>query len=177
MESDSLTSDDDFIRRFTNCQRDLRAFIVGMTPAKSDADDVLQEVNLALWRKRHLYDASQEFLRWAFGFAVIEIRNFRSRSAKSRMWFNNSVLESMAAAWPHESNTNERRDALATCLQKLGTTERQFVADFYGKQMSAQDLASARGKPLSTVYKILTRARESLRKCVNRSLSQAYHVV
>ena len=110
MNNDPLTSDDEFIRRFTNCQRDLRAFIVGMTPTKSDADDVLQEVNLALWRKRELYDPSQEFLRWAFGFALTEVRNFRSRSAKSRMWFNDSALESIATAWPYESNLSERRD-------------------------------------------------------------------
>lgn len=177
-EGDISGKDDEFVQRITASQRDLRAFIVGMTPSQADADDVLQEVNLALWRKRHLYDHGQEFLRWAIGFAAIEIRSFRSRSARSRCWFSDSVMESLAAEWPQDSSVNEqRRDALATCLQKLGPVERQFITAFYGKQLSAQELANQNGKPLSTVYKILARARESLRECVRRSLLQAYHPV
>ena len=177
-ENDNSACDDDFIRRFSSCQRDLRAFIVGMTPSRSDADDVLQEVNLALWRKRRQYDSRQEFLRWAFGFAVLEIRSYRSRSAKSRIWFNDSVLESVAEAWPHDSNVKEqRREALTYCLQKLGAVEHQFITGYYGKQFSAQELAQTSGKPLSTVYKTLTRARESLRECVKRSIAREYHAV
>jgi RNA polymerase sigma-70 factor (ECF subfamily) len=175
-QSDRSCGDDEFVRRITASQRDLRAFIFGMMPNQADADDLLQEVNLALWRKRHLYDARQGFLRWAFGFALLEIRSFRSRSAKSRLWFNDSVLDLLTAEWPHDSSFNEQcRDALATCLQKLGGVERHFITSFYGQQSSAQDLANESGKPLSTVYKILTRAREALRACVKTTVSQAYH--
>lgn len=167
-------SDDEFIRRFTAIQSDLRAFIVGMTPSRSDADDVLQEVNLALWHKRDAYDQSRDFLRWAFGFAMTEIRSYRSKSARSRLWFKDSVLDSLSESWSSTPNESEdRRDALAVCLEKLGAIERQYVAKYYGKQLSAQDLAKESGRPLSTIYKVLTRARGRLRNCIIRSLAQS----
>lgn len=165
--------DEAFMQLLTRNQRDLRAFVIGVTPTAADADDVLQEVNLALWKKRQLYDRAQDFLRWAFGFAVMEVRNFRNRTAKSRLWFNDELLQLVAEAYPRDSQiVEQRRDALANCVQKLGTVERQFISDFYRNECSAQELASASGKPLSTVYKTLTRSRELLRECIERTLAQ-----
>jgi RNA polymerase sigma-70 factor (ECF subfamily) len=167
------SSDEDFIRRFTSIQNDLRTFIVGMTPSRADADDVLQEVNLALWRKKDSYDQSRDFRHWAFAFAMTAIRSFRRDSARSRVWFNDEALESLAAAWPTgASESEEHRDALLSCLQKLSAEERQYVTQYYGKQLSSQDLAVCHGRPLSTVYKVLARARKQLRDCVERTLAQ-----
>lgn len=50
--TEAIASDDEFIRLFSKSQHSLYAFILGMTHSTADADDVLQEVNLALWRKR-----------------------------------------------------------------------------------------------------------------------------
>jgi RNA polymerase sigma-70 factor, ECF subfamily len=176
VETDNCVSDDEIIQRITRCQRELRTFIVGLTPSQADADDVLQEVNLALWKKRHLYDPQQEFLRWAFGFAVLEVRSFRSRSAKSRLWFGDEALDSLAEEWPSDLSASEqRRDALNTCLKQLAPPQREMITAFYGKRASAHELAARYDKPLSTIYKILTRSRELLRGCVTRSLSQMQH--
>jgi RNA polymerase sigma-70 factor, ECF subfamily len=168
--------DDLFIRCFTSSQRPLYAFIVGMAPSRNDADDILQEVNLALWRKRHLYDRGQDFLRWAFGYAVVELRGFRSRSAKGRLCYSDKVLDSFAAEWPTDLEAEQqRRDALAACLEKLGAGERQLVAAFYCGDVTALELAEATGKPLRTVYRMLERARACLRKCVQSTLAQAQY--
>jgi RNA polymerase sigma-70 factor, ECF subfamily len=177
-DADDLHAEDDdqFIRCFTSSQRPLYAFIVGMTPSRTDADDILQEVNLALWRKRHLYDRTQDFLRWAFGYAVVEIRGFRSRSAKGRLCYSDKLLDAFVAEWPTDLDAEQqRRDALAACLEKLGPNERQLVAAFYCGDVTAQELAEAAGKPLRTVYNMLERARECLRKCVQNTLAQAQH--
>ena len=166
--------DDEFIRRFTMVQSDLRAFIVGMSPSRSDVDDILQEVNLALWHKREAYDSSRDFLRWALGFAVTQVRRYRVKCARNRLWFNEDVLESLAESWSMTSqNSEERRDALVACLDKLGPIERQYIAQYYGRQRTAQKLAEEKGRPVSTVYKVLSRARERLRDCVTRSLTLA----
>src|SRR5262245_19713053 len=45
-------ADEAFMQLLTRHQRELRAFIIGVTPTVADADDILQEVNLALWKKR-----------------------------------------------------------------------------------------------------------------------------
>ncbi len=167
-------SDEEFVRRLTRSQADLHVFIVGLTPTRSDADDVLQEVNMALWRKRHSYEFGQDFRRWAFGFAMIEIRSFRTRCAKSRLKFSDATVEMLAADWPNYWNHAEnQREALTSCLEKLGSREKHCIAAFYGSGSTVHQIAEQINVPLSTAYKILTRARNSLRDCVQRTLGQS----
>ena len=169
-------ADEEFIRRFTASQRDVRSYVVSMTPSLADADDVLQEVNLALWKKRGDYDAKQSFLRWATGFASMEIRAHRSRSARNRLWFSDVSLELLTEAWcaSYETTVEEqRRQALSACLARLHDRDRRIVTAFYAERDSAQDIARQHNRQLSTVYKALTRAREQLRACIDRTLAEA----
>lgn len=173
MAHENSESDGRFMQVLTQYQRNLLAFIVGLTPTLHDADDILQEVNLALWKKRHLYDWDQDFLRWAFAFAGIEVRRFRDRLASQKVWASDTLMDSLADEYPQDLQVaEERREALSCCMQKLGSTEHQFITEFYGKQQSVQNLASTSGRPASTVYKILTRARRALRECVERHVAQ-----
>ena len=168
--------DEAFVGQMTASQRDLRTFIVGLIPHQVDADDVLQEVNLALWRKRHLYDPKQEYLRWAFGFAALEVRSFRSRAAKGRIWFSESTIQSLADEWPDKiSFLEDCRQVLARCLQKLNEADRRVVEAKYGDSRSVKQIANDTEKPLSTVYDTLSRALKSLRNCVRRSQLQSSH--
>lgn len=167
-------NDEEFVSRLTACQRDLRAFVLGIVPQHVDADDVLQEVNLALWRKKHLFDPDQDFLRWAFGFAALEVRSFRSRLAKSRLWFSEETIQTLANEWPDANSFHEDcQHALASCLQKLADAEHEVIEAKYRKRMTTKEIAADTGKPLSTVYKTLTRAIASLRDCVKRHQSSA----
>ena len=145
-----------------------------MVPSQVDADDVLQEVNLALWGKRHLYDCKKRFMPWAVGFAVREIRCFRSRSVKRRLWFSEAAIVSIAEEWQEPDSFAEgSRRFLSGCLKKLAEPERQAIDDKYAKQLSVQQMASNSGKSSSAIYKTLNRALQSLRDCVRRSQLQA----
>ena len=167
-------NDEDFVRLMTSSQRQLRAFIQGLVPHQVDADDVLQEVNMALWRKKDRYDTSQDFLRWAFGFASLEVRGFRSRMSKDRLWFTDSVIESLTQEWPTVAAfSDDSRRSLRTCIEKLGELERSTVESRYAKRLSVNQIAELMERPASTVYKILNRARESLRGCIERSRLQS----
>jgi RNA polymerase sigma-70 factor (ECF subfamily) len=173
-----LASDEEFIRRFGSVQCALHGFILGMVYSKADADDLLQEVNLALWKKRDAYDSRCDFLHWAVGFARIEVNNLRKKYGKSRVLFSDNVLDSLASDWPSNAALDEQRlDALTRCLKKLDPKEHHFVAEFYQRDVSIQDLAKASNIPASTIYKILNRARESLRRCVRLTVAQSEHPV
>lgn len=168
------SDDDEFIRLLTGSQRELRAFVFGLVAHQVDVDDLLQEVNMALWRKRHLYDSDQKFVRWATGFAALEVRSFRSRSAKSRLWYNDSAVDALAGEWPQVGSfADDCREALANCLQKLSHKERRVIEHRYTKGLSVKEIAAETDKPASTVYKILGRAHEFLSKCVKRTQLQS----
>jgi RNA polymerase sigma-70 factor (ECF subfamily) len=168
-DDNTPTDDEDFVRLMASSQRDLRAFILGLVPRRVDADDLLQEVYLDLWRKRRLYHQNENFMRWAFGFAALEVRRFHSRAAKGRLWFSDAAVESLAGAWPQASSfMDDCHQALAACLKKLGGVERQVIEAKYATRLSVKDIATSTGRPMSTVYRILNRGRESLRVCVKR---------
>lgn len=161
--------DEMFVSRMNASQRQLRAFLVGLAPASVDADDLLQEVNLALWRKRDQYDPSQDYTKWAFGFAALELRSQRRKSAQDRHWFSDSTIELLASDWQQSSHfLDDCRLALATCLQKLGKPEREVVEAKYARQLTMKQIASETGRPQSTIYKVFARALKSLRECVHR---------
>ena len=172
--SEHVNNEDEFIRLFSKSQCTLYAFILGMTHSTTDADDVLQEVNLALWKKRHTYDSQFDFLRWAIGFAGVEIKNHRRKYAKSRLLFSDDVLNTLAADWPKDASFHEQRlAALASCLKKIGKVEHHFLGEFYRRDVAVGELAKLSGTPASTIYKILSRARRSLRQCVQRTIAQS----
>jgi RNA polymerase sigma-70 factor (ECF subfamily) len=165
-------ADEDFVSKLTLCQPALQVYVVGLTPCRGDADDVLQEVNLALWRKRNQYKSDQDFTAWAFGFAMLELRNFKSKSAKSRLWFSDAAIQELATDWPQDVTfAEDRRDALALCLQRLAEYDRSVVTAFYGRGAKADEIAIETGASLNRIYKTLTRVRSLLRDCVRRSLS------
>ena len=172
----SLPPDEHFVSQMTASQRALRTFILGLVPDQVAADDLLQEVNLALWRKRELYDSSQDFVRWAFGFAALEVRRYRSRAANDRLWFSDDTIEALASDWPEANDfLDDCERALARCLQKLGNDESQVVKAKYRQRQTAKQIAESMNRPLSTVYKILQRALTSLRHCIKSAELQAGH--
>ena len=176
-ESDGPSrAEDQFVRLFSKSQCVLHAYILGLTRSAADADDILQEVNLALWRKRDQYDLRSNFLTWALGFARVEISNFRRKTAKGRLLFSDDVLNLLASDWPADVGVYEQRlSALAACLQRLREDDRAYVAAFYRQETSVRELAAATGVSASSIYKILHRARESLRRCVKSRVAQSLH--
>ena len=169
-------TDEEFVSQMTASQRDLRAFILGLLAHQGDTDDVMQEVNLALWRKREKYNPEHDFLRWAFGFAALEVRSFRSKAAKGRVRFSDSTAELLAEEWPRiETFVEDSRHWLADCIGRLSDLERSVLEAKYGKQMTVKQISTEIDKPLRTAYKLISRALESLRECVRRKRLQSEH--
>lgn len=162
-------TDEAFVSLLAASQGRLHAFIRGMVPHPGDADDILQEVNLALWRKRRQVSSDDDFLSWACGFAAMQVRRYRSQSAKQRVLFSDAAVDSLVREWSQASSfMDDSRQSLSECIKKLGRVERQVIEAKYSNQLSVKDISTMTGRPESTVYKILIRGRESLRACVKR---------
>ena len=70
-----------FMRLFLASERELLRYIMATIPRLSDAQDVLQETAVALWRKIDAYDPTVPFTPWACRFASNEIRAFLRRES------------------------------------------------------------------------------------------------
>lgn len=176
-EGEPRYSDTDrFIAQFAENQHAIYAYTRTLVQNRSDAEDIMQNVSIALWKKWHTFDPATSFLRWAFAVAFIEILRYRRKSAKDRLWFSESLMELLSADVQQNAEVHSSRlDALSNCLEKLDLDDRRLIEIRYRQGASAQSVADEFNKPLSTIYKMLLRVRQSLRNCINRSVAAQSH--
>ncbi|TWT46885.1 sigma-70 family RNA polymerase sigma factor [Botrimarina hoheduenensis] len=168
----SNESVDQFVQLFAKHQRRVHAYIGAVLPSRNDADDVMQETSIALWRKWSSFDQSREFLPWACGVAHIEVLRHRRKYATQRVYFNENLMQDIAEEVLAQSEIAElRSEALVACLRRLNEADRQLVEQRYGGGVTALKAAEQLGRPPSTVYKALARIRRGLLDCVRRRIS------
>lgn len=166
---------EEFVVLMTRHQRRIWWFINSMLPAASDADDVLQETSLVLWRKWDQFDREREFISWACGIARLQVFKFVRKNKSKRSYLNEIVLGEIADIAEREvqnlARTETRLEALKQCVQRLEDDERKLIKRRYEDEWTTQRIARETSRPLVTIYKTLARARGKLSDCVNRRLA------
>jgi RNA polymerase sigma-70 factor (ECF subfamily) len=160
-----------FITHVTRSQRALHAFILTMVWNAADADDVLQETNLVLWKKAAEYDETRPFMPWAARIAQYQSLAWLKSRQRSRLSFDDTLLATLGEEAAAESDAFEaRRTALALCLQKLPEDQRALVASRYEPGGSVQALAASRGTSPKALSEMLRRIRHALQLCIEKNL-------
>ena len=85
-----------FVRLHSRYQQRIYAFILTLVPNPTDADDILQETGVVLWRKFDEFDLDTDFVHWAHKIAYYEVLKFRTRQGKERLCFDETLIEAMA---------------------------------------------------------------------------------
>ncbi len=160
-----------FLEGVTKAQRSLHAFIVSILRNAVDADDVLQETNLVLWRKATEFDPSRPFMPWALRIAQLQAMAFlKQKKQLNRVAFSEELLSLVAEeAIVEITEQDARRVALAGCLQKLPAHHRLLIAQRYEPGGSVNNLAQERNTAPKALSEMLRRIRTSLMKCIERT--------
>jgi len=165
-----------FVQLFAKCQMGLQAYIWTLVPNRADADDLMQETSVALWRKWSEFDREREFFRWACGIAFIEVLRYRRRSGSERLWFSEELIETLAAEFLSESALyDERSAALQSCLEKLPADDRKIIEARYRDGATIQAVAEELRRPVSTLYKMVARIRDRLHMCIEGTIARESH--
>ena len=167
--------DERFVALFAQAQPAIFGYILSLVPHWSDAEDVMQQVSVTLWRKFDEFDPDapgSSFVRWACVVAKHAVLNHLKKARRSRLVFSDDLIELMAAEGEQDVEllAQERR-ALAGCLQKLSKRQRQVLEACYGRSATVKQLAEALGRTPNSLYKMLGRIRDGLLQCVERTLT------
>ncbi|MBD3675228.1 MAG: sigma-70 family RNA polymerase sigma factor [Planctomycetaceae bacterium] len=163
---------EEHVQLIAQAQRRLYAFILALVRRPSDAEDILQETNVVLWRKRETYESGTDFFAWAFAIARRQVMASRSRQSRQRLRFDDELVEKIATTAGTESSHYDRRDAaLRACLQKLTASQRTLISRRYQPDVAVNSLAEEVGKTAKAVSESLRRIREKLRQCIERTLA------
>ena len=160
-----------FAELFVRNQNRIYRYICSVIPNRADAEELFQQTNLTLWRRWDRFDPSREFVPWACGVAHNHIRNFLRKRRHSQVLLSKEIIEQLTRTRiEHDDLLEERKRALAGCLEQLPRYQRQLIESCYATEKTIKAVAESRGETPNALYKRLRRIRASLYNCVSRAL-------
>lgn len=152
----------------------LYGYILACVRNHADAEDILQNVSVAVTESIEQLREEAGFLPWAREIARRRILAHR-RSSRRETPLDPEVLRCLAEAagkLEQEEPTSDQQAALRACLDSLPDESRRLIAMRYdGSAADAQTLAGRFGRSVQGIYALIKRIKALLRDCVQRRLS------
>lgn len=149
------------------------AFILGLVPNNVDADDIMQETCIVMWKKFADFELGTDFVAWAVTIAKYRVLTFRKNRKSPGLQLSEETVELLATEQvPMLDEAEDRLKALKHCLNKLPGPDRNFVKMRYEEGRSVADIAKQCGKSIFSIYRITARINNILLRCVNRKLNE-----
>jgi RNA polymerase sigma-70 factor (ECF subfamily) len=165
---------DDAYERFTALltrhHSALLGFILSLRPNWTDAEDLLQQTSVVLWRKFSEFREGTNFAAWACQTARYLTLNHVRKVARDPHVFSEELLDVMSReAADDVERLQAQRAALSRCMEKLDAKGRKLLTACYEAGASVKEAADRIGATPNAVYKSLNRLREALLDCVRRN--------
>ena len=156
----------------TRHQRQIFSYIYALAPNRHDAEDLLQETSLVVCEKFHEFEEGTDFVAWACQIAYWRVRYSRQKYVRSKITFDQEIVDAVAkTADEMVEELDDRHEALALCLQKLHTRDRELLMARYEPGGGVKEAAKRSGRTVPTAYKALARLRKLLQDCVTTRLA------
>lgn len=162
-----------FDRALEALRLSLKGYIRSLLIDKNAVDDVLQEVCLFLWSRRHEYEG--DALRpSAFRVAWFKVLAYRRDRKRERLvHFSDEMLQRVAgAAEGISENHDQRMHALRVCLGKLPQAQLELLNLKYLEGGSLSGHANLKRQSPNSVQKSISRIRLALRHCIESHLPE-----
>lgn len=164
---------EEFVRLLGQYQRRIALYVVSLVPRWNDAEEIIQETNLVLWREFDQFQPGSNFAAWACRVAFHQVLAWRKRRQRDRLEFSDAFLEAVAEENAREADhLEERSRALALCIEKLPASQRDLLRRRYGAGDSIEKIASQAQRTIDAIYRALSRIRHTLHDCVRETLSE-----
>ena len=164
----------------------LLAVVLRINRDRAQAEDILQEVYVNVWRAASNFDAAQsQPLTWltsiARNRAIDSLRRLQTQprmragapSGDGRDNEDDDVYDTVADESPGPlellSRAGESR-SLAACMERLSATQRQSVALAFFQGLSHAEVAVQMRQPLGTVKSWVRRSLTTLKSCLDAAL-------
>ncbi|MBN1909691.1 MAG: sigma-70 family RNA polymerase sigma factor [Pirellulales bacterium] len=172
-----MGKNEEFVELLIRYQQRIFLFIFSLLPNRSNAEDVLQETALLLWKRFDEYESGTNFKAWACKIAYYKVLEFTRRQNTDRHRFSDEFTQRVAVMVGGEAPdvTQARQAALERCLEKLPSKDREVIRRRYRPGGSARTVAQELGYSIRGIYKALGRAHRMLYRCVQTALATEDH--
>lgn len=160
-----------FVALFVRHETAVHSFVMTLVPSMADAEEVLQEASMTMWRRFDQYQPGTSFRNWAFQIAKYTAFNFVRKRARDRHRFSETVMTLLAEQAEREQSDREaRRRTLEHCIAKLADGEQAILSGCYQEGSTIKRFAAEQGRTANAVSKQLNRIRRTLLLCVQQTL-------
>jgi RNA polymerase sigma-70 factor, ECF subfamily len=176
MEPSGLNPQDACTREFAallpTCQRSVFLCAMSLLGNAADAEEVVQECGLLMWKKFHEFQPGTNFVGWACQIARYLALKLRARRSRMPLSFGGEFLTMLAVPNDEESlaRLEARRKALAECMNKLRAADKDLLVRRYRPGVSTRDVAEELHRSVQGTRRSLQRIREALGNCVRKTL-------
>jgi RNA polymerase sigma-70 factor, ECF subfamily len=162
-------SHDAFVRLFSREARRVYAFVLTLVFNHDDADEVFQNTSVVLWNKFDSYTSGTSFFSWACRVAYLEVLNYR-RLRRDTPSLSDEALASLADAAESLADEDDvLGGALAECVEKLSSADRELISLRYYHRRAPKEIADVHAKSVYSVYRSLSRIHNALHECIQQS--------
>ncbi|MDH7600383.1 MAG: sigma-70 family RNA polymerase sigma factor [Sedimentisphaerales bacterium] len=166
-----------FISLYMAYQTKIRGYILCLVGNWADADDILQQTALVMWRKFRPPESDRQFLHWALRIAHYEVTNHAQRKGNHLPLFSQEVMDQIEAkaarAVEHQDLISE---ALQACIRLLRERDKELLRLRYEVGATVAGVAASVGRSIDAVYKALNRIHYQLLICIRRKLAQTEQI-
>ncbi len=165
-------------REFLQNRQALLGFIFALTRDPLAAEEVFQEVALAILGEAAAGKSVDPFLPWAREVARRRVAEYYRKSTQRRVASLNESMVDLISQSYRENEEAPERDALRLaslrrCVDQLGGRAREAIDLRYRLRRGIEEIASAFSWRSDSVHVLLARTRRILADCVRSKLSSA----
>jgi len=167
-ESDQST---EFLQLLASHDRALSLYVYGLVPHQADADDILQQTKMVMWRAFSQFEMGTNFIAWARRIAFHQILSYRRKRKRDHLPLSDEMLDQVGEQIAEITDQEyQRKQALQSCLNHLKADHRKMMLMRYEDEMEVDEIARKIHTTPGAVYRALSRLRLSLLDCIRNRL-------
>jgi RNA polymerase sigma-70 factor (ECF subfamily) len=139
-------------------------FVLRVLGSPTDAEDVLSEVFLDVWRKAGTFEGRAQVATWLIGIARNKAFDARRAARRAEAWDEDAAAEIADPASNPEADVEiaDRGAAIRRCLAQLSPAHREIIDLVYYHGQSIDEIAKITRVPPATVKTRIFYARKRL---------------
>jgi RNA polymerase sigma-70 factor (ECF subfamily) len=158
-----------FVSLLAKHDRSLGIYVISLCPNLTEAEDVIQDVKLFMWKNFDKFTPGTSFVAWAKKIAFYTVLSHRKKTMRQPMLLGDEFIQAVADDVEKRQEELEKRHArLGSCIKKLSGREREMLILRYTQRLDIEKMAEILSRTVAAVYRHLSRIRLSLHDCVTR---------
>ena len=148
-----------FVQLLIDSQGALHGLLFAILADNQEADEVLQETNTVILKKRTDFTEGTNFRAWVFQIARLQAKAHCKRNLRNRLQFDDDLINLLVdEAAQRNPDPSDHLQALRQCVSLLSPSQRDLIDSRYSGQ-SVKSLADLTQSTPARVSRVLFKIR------------------